>query len=388
MKKSLLSLFAISAIACLSICLTACENDSAPPAAPAPTSSESVEKRPVVPVDYSAGRAMNARLGKGINLGNSWDADGRNCTDNCWGNPIDDGDFKIIKEAGFNSIRLPVRWQRNSNRETHEVDPERLASVKEDVRLAVEQGLAVILDFHHYVELNAYGLGAHRGKSDSIALFQAEKAHFVALWSQIASEFEEFPDSMLVYDILNEPTIPNKDLVNEVLLEAYAAIRAASPGKTIMFESYNYAKFAQITALNLPQDGNIIFSGHYYEPYTFSHQGHGNDCIGDAAYSNNADSDLKGYTAKAKELYPDVNGTDFIPMNMGEFGISGKTNATCKDKAPSDAKKAQWAKESAAAAKKYGMSFHYWGFTKVGGFEAYDRQNGAWYSGFPGALIN
>ncbi|WP_297946221.1 cellulase family glycosylhydrolase [uncultured Fibrobacter sp.] len=386
MKKSLLFLFAISAIVSISTSLIACDS-STPPAAAVSDPGDNNTGRKVVPVDYSKGRAMNARLGKGINLGNSWDGDNRNCLDDCWSNPIEDGDFKIIKEAGFNSIRLPVRWQRNSNYETHTVDPEILAGVKEDVTLAINEGLVVLLDFHHYVELNSFGGGAHRGKSDTIALFQAEKEHFVRLWSQIATEFNAFPDSMIAFDILNEPTIPNKDLVNDVLLSAYEAIRAAAPGKTIMFESFLAAKFAELAILKLPADGNIIYSGHYYEPYTFSHQGHGYDCKGDAAYANKAASDFMGFAKLGMQLYPDVSGTDFIPMNVGEFGIAGQTNWSCGKDAPSDEAKARWAKETVAAAQKYNMSFHYWGFTYVGGFEAYDRKGKAWYPGFPNALI-
>lgn len=386
MKKFI---FALLTAALVPVCFVSCDSSSAPPAVESSQEGTSDQGRKIVPVDYSKGRAMNARLGKGINLGNSWDSDGKNCKDdNCWSNPIDDGDFKIIKDAGFNSIRLPVRWQRYSNYETHTVDPEILAGVKEDVRLAVDQGLVVLLDFHHYVELNTLGGGAHRKKADTLELFEKEKQHFVALWTQIASEFEEFPDTMLVYDILNEPTIPNKDLVNDVLLSAYAAIRAASPGKTIMFESYNAAKFAQLSILDLPADGNIIYSGHYYEPYTFSHQGHGYDCLGDAAYSSNAASDFMGYAKLGMQLYPDVSGKDFIPMNVGEFGISGSTNWECGADAPSDAAKAKWASETIKAAQKYNMSFHYWGFTYVGGFEAYDRKGKAWYPGFPQALVD
>lgn len=382
-------IFALLTAALVPVCFVSCDSSSAPPAVESSQDGVTEQGRKIVPVDYSKGRAMNARLGKGINLGNSWDSDGKNCKDdNCWGNAIDDGDFKIIKDAGFNSIRLPVRWQRYSNYETHTVDPEILAGVKEDVRLAIDQGLVVLLDFHHYVELNTLGGGAHRKKADTLELFEKEKQHFVALWTQIASEFEEFPDTMLVYDILNEPTIPNKDLVNDVLLSAYAAIRAASPGKTIMFESYNAAKFAQLSILELPADGNIIYSGHYYDPYTFSHQGHGYDCLGDAAYSSNAASDFMGYAKLGMQLYPDVSGKDFIPMNVGEFGISGSTNWECGADAPSDAAKAKWASETIKAAQKYNMSFHYWGFTYVGGFEAYDRKGKAWYPGFPQALVD
>lgn len=370
----------------LALCFTACDKGSdAPLAVDKSTLPADTVASMVVPVDYTLGRAMNARLGKGINLGNSWDSDGYD--DGAWSNPIEDGDFKIIKDAGFNSVRLPVRFQNYSDYSTHTVDPDRLNGVYEDVSLAIANGLAVVLDFHHYMELNTLGGGAHRGRTDSIALFQAEKEHFVGLWAQIATVFNAFPDSMLVFDILNEPTIPNADLVNDVLLSAYMVIRAAAPGKTIMFESNNAAKFAQLSILKLPPDGNIIFSGHYYEPYTYSHQGNGYPCKGDAVYSNNASNDFLVYARLAKQYYPDINGS-YIPMNMGEFGISGQNNWECGLEAPSDAMRALWTKETVKAAEKYGLSFHYWGFTHVGGFEAYDREGNEWFQGFPNALIH
>jgi endoglucanase len=48
--------------------------------------------------------------------------------------------------------------------------------------------------------------------------------------------------------------------------------------------------------------------------------------------------------------------------------------------------KAQWAEKSIEIAESLDMSWHYWGFTKVGGFEAYDRNEATWYEGFPAAF--
>ena len=247
---------------------------------------------------------MNKRLGKGMNLGNSWDSQG-NSLDCSWGNCIEDSDFAVIKATGFNSIRLPVRWQQNSDYSTHTVDPERLAGVKEDIQLALAQGLAVVVNFHHYVELNNAG---NKFSTDP-ETYNAEKEHFLHLWAQVAAELDAIaPDSMLVFEILNEPTIANPQLVDELLNDAYKVIRATAPGKTIMFESYHAAKFADLNILHLPQDGNIIYSGHYYEPFGYSHQGHSYACKGDAAYANSAMYDLQAYVKQATTLYPDVNG--------------------------------------------------------------------------------
>ncbi len=373
----------------LGITLMGCSDDGS-----APTKAQKEEnngERVAVPVDYSAGRAMNKRLGKGINLGNSWDSESKTGLDAGWGNPIKDEDFKIIKDAGFNSVRIPVRWHVDSDYETHTVNPARLNGVKEDIQLALDQGLAVVVNFHHYTKLNDYGAGFHRGNPDTTALFQAEREHFLALWDQVSKEFNKFPDSMVVLEILNEPTIPGAEIVNDIMMSAYQVIRKNAPKKTIMFEAFHAAKFADLEYLTLPEDGNIIYSGHYYEPYEFSHAGHGYDCIGDAGYSNSAAGDLKNYVILAQRLYPDVNGGT-IPMNMGEFGISGGkgTQSRCNSQGSltSDAKKALWAKKSVQAAESFDMSWHYWGFTKVGGFEAYDRNNNKWYPGFPESFFS
>jgi len=338
-----------------------------------------------VPVDYTAGRIMNARLGRGINLGNSWESDGFD--DAAWSNPIRDTDFATIKAAGFNSVRIPVRWQNNSDYTDHTVDPKRLAGVMEDISLAIANGLAVVVNFHHYVELN--NAGEKKNYTSNPAAYEAEKAHFLALWAQVATVMDaQFPDSMLVFEILNEPTIPYDTLVDKLMLDAYNVIRGISKGKTIMFESYHAAKFADISILHLPPDGNIIYSGHYYEPYSYTHQGpHGNPCNGDVAKVITADKDLQLYDAMAMQLYPDINGKDHVPMNMGEFGVAGGDPFYGCETAPSSEGKAQWANEAAKAALKYGMSFHYWGFGQTGGFDAYNVYSETWYPGFPQALI-
>ena len=346
----------------------------------------------IIPVDYTLGRAMNEKLGRGINLGNSWDSDGAD--DSGWDNPIRDSDFAIIKAAGFNSVRIPVRWQKNSDYSAHTVDPDRLNGVLEDIRLAIANGLAVVVDFHHYYELNCAGGGQGKnGESCSYNAtdYLAEKQHFLGLWSHVAAALNVLPDDMVVFEILDEPTIPNAELVNQLMYDAYQVIRACAHGKTIMFESYHAAKFSDLSKLRLPADGNIIYSGHYYDPYEFTHQGHSYACKGDSVYANTAEADFATYVDLAKRLYPDINGVDHVPLNVGEFGVSGgeSTSNRCNREgvSPSDASKAYWSLMTSRAAIDNGMSFHYWAFGKVGGFDAYDIDAETWYPGFPSALI-
>lgn len=310
-----------------------------------------------VPVDYSQGRAMNKKLGKGINFGNSWDAPGTG--DGGWSNPIGDGDFATAKAAGFNSVRIPVRWSAG-------VDAQ-LSGVKADVQLALNAGLTVIVNSHHHDNLY------NAAKSGN---FSGALQNFANEWKKVAQAFDSFPDDALVFEIFNEPHDMTQEQVDQIMTTGYNAIRSVSKGKTIMFEGNNYAKFAQISKVTLPADGNIIFTGHYYEPYSYSHQGeHGNGCEGDGAYNNRAASDMKSYVDLAMEAYPDING-GHVPLNMGEFGVAKVCGVT-------DAKRSQWAKLTVEAAEAADISWNYWCFKNCGGFEAW---NGSWMSGFLSAF--
>ena len=50
---------------------------------------------------------VNHRLGRGINIGNTFEAP----SETEWGNPWNPEYFKIISDLGFTHVRVPVRWE-------------------------------------------------------------------------------------------------------------------------------------------------------------------------------------------------------------------------------------------------------------------------------------
>ena len=50
----------------------------------------------------------NARLGRGVNLGNALEAP----SEGSWGLYLKEEYFKDIAEAGFDSVRVPIRWSK------------------------------------------------------------------------------------------------------------------------------------------------------------------------------------------------------------------------------------------------------------------------------------
>lgn len=321
------------------------------------------------PVDYSKGRTMNKKLGRGINFGNSWESEGSN--DCGWSNCIQDGWFKTAKDAGFNSIRLPVRWE-NDAAYDGTLNSSRLAGVKADIDLALAQGLVVIVNAHHHNKLN----DAAANYSTNPGSYNTEKQKFLNMWKNIATAMNSYGDDKVVLEILNEPHGIQMAQVNDLMTSAYQVIRQNAPGKTIMFESAGYSKFAQIPSLDLPADGNIIVSGHYYDPYTFTHQGHDYDYNANASFSETTiENDFKSYAESIAAAFPDING-GCVPINMGEFGVASTNGGS----GISETKRAQWTEAVIQQAEKYGFSWHYWGFAGVGGFEAYNKGSNSWYS--------
>src|SRR5512147_2549931 len=97
-------------------------------------------------------------LQRGINLGNMLEAP----KEGDWGLYVHENYFDLIKEAGFDFVRLPVRWFAHTERigyddgdRGYKIKPTFFARVDEIVSWALERNLKIIIDLHHYDELMA-----------------------------------------------------------------------------------------------------------------------------------------------------------------------------------------------------------------------------------------
>jgi len=340
----------------------------------APSSSSSNQN--VAAIDYTLGHAMNARLGRGINLGNALDAECGASTgwDECWNNPIKPEYFTIIKKAGFQSVRIPVRWSEKASDEApFTINPEFTARVREVVTQANAAGLVAIINIHHYDEL----YNDDKSRTD----LELQKLKFLFLWQQIAASFADFPNETLAFELLNEGRNQvSAQLLNGLITQVWPLIRATNPGRTIIVNPANWGAFSEITTLELPADGNVIASGHFYDPHEFTHQGMG---IYPQGVSWGTKSDVQDLLLGFESAYQQAQvkwvGTDggTIPLNIGEFGAND--NGQLADRA-------LYTKTIREECELHSMSWHYWGFTGVQ-FDAYVRSTGAWIPEILAALI-
>ena len=234
--------------------------DTPQPPSPVPTDTPTPTPSPTpypTPSSTPDPSVQAERLGRGVNLGNALEAP----QEGDWGVVLQEEYFVLIREAGFDTIRVPIRWSAHALDEPpYTIDETFFRRVDWVVDNALAQGLNVVLDMHHYDELCAQPT-AHRER-------------FLALWRQIALRYRDRPDSLFL-EPLNEPhdrLTPSR--WNELLAEVIATIREVDPLHTIIVEGAEWGGVAGLIKLKIPEgEHNAICSFHFYEPMLFTHQG-------------------------------------------------------------------------------------------------------------------
>ena len=144
-------------------------------------------------------------MGVGWNLGNTLDANDASKTwttteqhETCWGQPVTKPELmKMMKEAGFNSIRVPVTWYQEMDSEGN-VNEAWMNRVKEVVDYVIDNGMYCILNVHHDT-----GDGNTHWIHASSTNYNKNKAKFEKLWKQIAETFKDY-DQHLLFEGDNE----------------------------------------------------------------------------------------------------------------------------------------------------------------------------------------
>ena len=177
-----------------------------------------------------------------------------------WGVTVQEDYFDLVREAGFDFVRLPVRWNSRADSEPpYRIDPAFFTRVDEVVRWALDHDLAVILDFHHYEEM----------MTDP----ESHKDRFLGIWKQVAEHYQDEPTSVL-FELLNEPNDQlNASLWNQYSAETLEIIRDTNPTRDVVIGPSSWNAYNWVSTLDLPDDEHLIATFHYYLPFQFTHQG-------------------------------------------------------------------------------------------------------------------
>jgi endoglucanase len=332
----------------------------------------------------------------GWNLGNTLDCYGDylkgttvNNMETTWGNPrTTQLNITTLKNAGFNTIRIPVSWSKaSSGSPNYTIRPEWMTRVVEVVNYAVANDMYIILNTHHDEDIFKFE------DADKTASIDA----FTKIWTQIADTFKNYNEK-LIFEGLNEPrtkdstgewsggTAPERANINDHYTAFIGVVRNSGGNndkRILMVNPYGASSLqAAIDGLVIPDDtvtNKIIVSIHSYNPYNFALNT--NATYNTWSSTNATDvSDLKGPIDRAYNKFV----TNGIPVVIGEFGAMNKNN---------EATRANWAEYYISYAKEKGIPCVWWdnGVTTGSGelFGLLNRNNNTWiYNTLLAAMIN
>ena len=216
--------------------------------------------------------------GESMAIGNPDNADN---AETAWGNPVvTKKTIKAIKDAGFNAIRIPVRWQCHiTNPTAMSISKTWMARIKEVVDWSLTNDLKVIINVHHekWLESTPY----YKNKEENCQ-------KLALLWMNIATEFANY-DYRLAFAGTNEVHEPGKwgapneenlavqNAYNQVFIDVVRATGGNNLKRNLMVQTYvcnpdfgiNNGNF--IVPTDAEGNGNdyMTVEFHYYNPYDY-----------------------------------------------------------------------------------------------------------------------
>lgn len=199
------------------------------------------------------------RIQRGINVGNTLEPP----LEGAWNNgPMQEYYFDDIKAAGFQVVRIPVRWDQHTDSvPPYTIDEQWMERVEQVVDWALSRDLYVILNAHHeWWLVQQYD--------------RQKKERFLAIWTQIADHFAGKSPGLL-FEVINEPKGLTREQCDSINHEVLRIIRNKNPHRIVIMSGNEWANAEQLVQMQVPDDGYIMGYYHSYDPWSFAGEGQG-----------------------------------------------------------------------------------------------------------------
>ena len=311
-------------------------------------------------------------LGRGVNFGNMLDAP----IEGDWGLHLDEEFFVQAKEAGFDTVRLPVRWSNHAAPSApYKIDDAFFQRIDWAIDQAAKRDLKLIVDLQHYRQLD----GDPPDRNEHPVSDAVTGERFLAIWKQIAERYARIDSRRLFFELYNEP---HRKLTaqawNRMARAAIETVRRSNPLRPLIVGPAEYDKAEFLKDLDLPFfDRRIIVTIHLYEPYAFTHQG--------APWVEGSDKWLNTSCCTQEQRGEIDNRLDtarswsrwhFRPIWIGEFGSYDKADY---------ASRVRYTRIARRAIEAHGFHWAYWDLASQ--FGIYDPGNHAWRTELRDALL-
>ena len=344
-------------------------------------------------------RQWNSEVTAGWNLGNQFecsapgqdsesiavgDPEGADNAETAWGNPlVTKKTIKAVRDAGFNAIRIPVRWQCHiSNPSAMSISRIWMDRIKEVIDWCLEYNLKVIVNVHHEKWLESRPLYANKEENcQKLAL----------LWLNIANELNKY-DYRVAFAGTNEVHEPDKwgkpttenlnvqNAYNQTFIDIVRATGMNNAKRHLIVQTYacnaDYGLYNGDFIIPTDIEGNDYMSVelHYYNPWEYVGSG---ECYywGEPYKQYGASRSDENTMIKLFNKLADEWSAKGLGVVIGEWGITNHFKASEADRMRENM--SYYCKTLVSEARKRGFSTFVWDNNRFGNgadmFGIFDR---------------
>ena len=171
-------------------------------------------------------------------------------------------DFLNAKKLGCDVIRIPMHFEKICEGIADYRIPDNVFAILDQIaEWAEELKLYVIFDFHN----NCH---ADTRTSDTV------EDVLTPIWTHLATRYRDATE-YIVYELMNEPHGIEISLWNEIIGRLFRNVRNIDKKHYIIAGGADWNSFAAMKTLPDFKDDKVIYTFHFYDPHTFTHQGAG-----------------------------------------------------------------------------------------------------------------
>ncbi|MBO7139620.1 MAG: glycoside hydrolase family 5 protein [Prevotella sp.] len=260
-----------------------------------------------------------------------------------WGNPkVTKAMIKAVKEAGFNAVRIPVRWQWHITKPSDmSIDRNWLKRIKEVVDWCLGYDLKVMINTHHEMWLESRPTNEYKEENNQ---------KLTQLWTNIAKEFASY-DYRLAFAGTNEVHVPDnwgkptaenlavQNSYNQTFVDAIRATGGNNEKRHLIVQTYacnpDYGIYNSDFIIPTDIQGNgkkyMSVEFHYYTPWEYA-----GDCTvnfwGDkykdkGKISSSKEATMTGFFNRVTSTWSNKG----LGIVIGEWGVTDRQVAGLTD---------------------------------------------------------
>lgn len=169
-------------------------------------------------------------------------------------------DFENIKSMGCDVVRLPIHFERFCFAENDYKIPEKIWHILDHVvEWVTDLSMYVIFDFHNATD------------AESFTPVDVEKV-LNPVWTQMAERYKDATE-YLIFEIMNEPHGIEIPIWNEIIFRVHKLIRSIDTKHYVVVGGADWNSTKAMKTLPDFKDDKVIYTFHFYDPHTFTHQG-------------------------------------------------------------------------------------------------------------------